>query len=399
MSMAVANPSEYLIVLPWSINGLGGVNQVVRNLYRQFQEGDAFEPAILQSDWNPEQVKVEGDWRVIPIRLRSPWDERHRWKAVAAFFIYLPGSLARLRSIFASGNVEVVNPHFPDLSAIQFVVMKKLGLFHGPLLLSFHLSDVGLVEQTTGMERRLWRILFSGCDRVVSCSNELGNRLKALIPGLESKVVTVWNGIDAAKFEDTDIAAADVAAIMEKRPYLLCVAAFEPKKAHDVLLSAYKTIRVSFPEVRLVLIGQPGKASESVKAALASGDFGDSVTLLENVPHTEIAEWMKAAELITLPSRAEGFPIAILEAGACGKAIVATPVGGVPEIIRDGETGRLVRVDNSDDLATAITTLLKSPAERRRLGRNLQSLVKSEFTWRNAHDRYVSICKEITERS
>lgn len=391
--MAIAKSGRYLIVLPWSIEGLGGVNQVVRNLYHQFEQNDAYEPVILQSEWDPKQEEPNSEWRTISTRLRSPWDGRIRLKALAAFFIFLPGSLGRLRRILVNRKLDVVNPHFPDLSALQFVALKKLRLFRGALLLSFHGSDVGLVEATKGIERRLWRMLFSGCDRVVSCSNALGNRLKELMPGMEAKVLTVWNGIDAAKFEES--ASAVPTAIVGKRPYILCVAAYHPNKAHEVLLVAYKKIRLLFPEVNLVLIGQPGKASESVRTIVRSAEFRKSVTMLEDVAHQEIAEWMKAAELVTLQSRAEGLPITILEAGACGRAVVATPVGGVPEIIRDGETGRLVPVDNRDGLADAITDLLTDPSEAKRLGSNLQALVRSNFTWHQAYAKYVQICREV----
>jgi glycosyltransferase involved in cell wall biosynthesis len=113
--------------------------------------------------------------------------------------------------------------------------------------------------------------------------------------------------------------------------------------------------------------------------------------MLENVPHEQIPGFLAGAELFVLPSRREGFPMVLLEAGAAGATVVAASCIGVPEIIADGVTGRLVPVDDAEALADAITALLSDPEERARMGRSLHQLVARDFSWTRAYSQYISL--------
>ena len=101
-----------------------------------------------------------------------------------------------------------------------------------------------------------------------------------------------------------------------------------------------------------------------------------------------LATYAQAA-CFALPSRAEAFPISILEAAAFGLPVVASRVGGIPEIISSEAFGFLVEPDNEEELAAALARLMADPQLRRRLGDGLRSFVSTEFTWRKAAESYA----------
>ena len=99
-------------------------------------------------------------------------------------------------------------------------------------------------------------------------------------------------------------------------------------------------------------------------------------------------------DALVLPSHTEGLPRVLLEAGATGRPVVATEVGGVPEIVSDGETGLLCPARKPSELAAAIDELFieRNPAE---MGQQARELIVDEYTWKSQYDRYESFLKDI----
>ena len=98
------------------------------------------------------------------------------------------------------------------------------------------------------------------------------------------------------------------------------------------------------------------------------------------------------------PSHLEGMPLTVLEAMASGLPVVATPVGGTPELVRDGETGYLVPVDDPEALAGAISSVLADPAKARDMGRRGRTTVEDGFGWDAVSDRTEAVYREVLAR-
>jgi len=110
----------------------------------------------------------------------------------------------------------------------------------------------------------------------------------------------------------------------------------------------------------------------------------DRVRLYTDMPHETTLAVIASARLLVLPSRSEPFGIVIIEAGALDTPVIASNVGGVPEIIDDGRTGVLVPAGDATALASAILTLLRDTATARAYAANFKAVVAADFTWERA---------------
>jgi glycosyltransferase involved in cell wall biosynthesis len=145
----------------------------------------------------------------------------------------------------------------------------------------------------------------------------------------------------------------------ESPPLVFFAARNDPVKGASVLLEAIPLIRRAVPQVNFLFAGyQPG----------ADVTCPDGVRCVPFMPKDELLAYYRRAALCVIPSLWDNSPNTVYEAMAAGRAVVASRVGGIPELVADGETGLLVPPGNAADLAEAITTLLRDPGRRRAMG-------------------------------
>ena len=134
-------------------------------------------------------------------------------------------------------------------------------------------------------------------------------------------------------------------------------------------------------DVKFVIVGE-GQLEGELRNYITTHALSRNVRLAGWVPHDELRDYLTNSKLLVLPSYTEGLPHAMLEAMACGTPVLATPVGAVPEVIHDKETGFLVRDNSPDPLAESIVSALAYPHLSRIAG-NARKLVQSEFRYEN----------------
>ena len=383
----------WLIVLPWDPVRPGGVDLVALNLFREMRSRGAYEPRMLITSWeNPTPLESIDDGRpTTRMRLRSPVGGRGAIAHLLLWLIALPVELLRLARYLRGRRIAIVNPHFPGLSALQFVLVKRIFYRELRIVLSFHGLDIGSAARTSGIERWLWQRLLRSADSLVACSHDLTREIRTFDPGATPKTLTIHNGLDMDGFLAAAAPDAELDPRLKGRRYILCVAAYEPKKGLDVLIRAFALMLArEETDVLLVLVGVDRGIRAELLALAESLGIAERVMSFTDVDHARLHPFYRFATVFCLPSRSEPFGLVLLEAGAFSLPVIASRVGGVPEIITHGETGRLVPPEDTEALAAELQAILLEPAERTRLGAALNSRVRERFTWNEAYQRYVA---------
>jgi glycosyltransferase involved in cell wall biosynthesis len=215
------------------------------------------------------------------------------------------------------------------------------------------------------ISKRLTQRVVRAADRLLVVSEDLG-RLAASEYGADpARVRVIANGCDASIFHLQERAAARAAlGIAADARLVLYVGRLVAEKGLRELFDAAGEVFRSTPRLQLALIG--GGPLHDELAARAADGSGPPVRLEGAQSPETVARWMAAADLVTLPSYSEGHPNVLVEALACGRPAVATPVGGIPEVI-DADSGILVAVRDASALARGISEALERSWDERAL--------------------------------
>ncbi|EJQ43717.1 hypothetical protein IEQ_05045 [Bacillus cereus BAG6X1-2] len=175
-----------------------------------------------------------------------------------------------------------------------------------------------------------------------------------------------------------------------KDKVILTTNRMEPIKGMRYFIDSIPGILKEHPDTTFIIIGD-GSEQKKLRKKIRSQNINQSkVIFIGKVANVEIKKWMSLADIYVQPSLMEGSSIAIIEAMACSKAIVASMVGGNPDIIRHGESGLLVKPMSSLKLQEAVLYLLENPEICKKLGLRAKEKVENELNW-------VSLAEHITK--
>ncbi len=362
--------SSCLFLLSWSPTATGGVNQAVIGLSGALQRDTAVRPVIGVTSWGPIALpeQVSG----VPV-IRIPLHDGYEAGVVPTLksLVRLPRDLAAITRIVRAQDITIVNVHFPTLGSLVWPVLRALRLYRGKLALTFHGADIRAIGELGTLQRTLWKALISSADVVLTCSAALAAEVRHISP--DRKVTVIPNGADIPIFN-----RASQQRVKTEWFEILNIGKYEHKKGQDVLLAALRALLERGRNVRLTMVGARGPEFDSLQQVAST--FGDRVRTVTDVPHDKIPEMMSRSSLFVLPSRAEGFPIVLIEAGAAGLPIVATKIPGVTEFLTDGSNALLVPADDSVALANAIDQMLLNAQLRETLATNIKAHAAG-FTW------------------
>jgi teichuronic acid biosynthesis glycosyltransferase TuaC len=303
----------------------------------------------------------------VPFRRRDPagFDVLHPRFAV------LPGMLKQWDAAFLFGETwpqvraaipvgaaapDLVDAHyaFPD-GAAGARLARELGV---PFVLSVRGSDLEVIARD-GARREPIRRALQDAGAVIAVSRSLERRALELGATAERTHV-VPNGVDVAQFLPLDrTAARDALGIRREERMVLAVARLEPVKGLDLLSAAMAALRARSGngEARAHVVGE-GPGRRAVEEAIRASGAGDVMRLHGSRPADTLPLWYAASDVVCLLSHSEGCPNVVLEALACGRPVVATDVGGIPDLVRDGENGFLVRSRNPEEVADRLAAAL-----------------------------------------
>lgn len=213
------------------------------------------------------------------------------------------------------------------------------------------------------------------------------------------KVALLYQGIDLARFRagsEVKYAASGAHLVLsEASPVLGCVGSFEERKGQMVLLRALPKILFSLPSAHLLLVGD-GPDENALRGVVDTLHLTDAVRF---VPFTRNPEDILARiDILVVPSLyKEGLPNVILEAMAMGVPVVSSHLAGIPEVVRDGQTGVLVSPGESRELAEAITQLWNDRNRYVRIRSNALRLVRDVFDRKSSLEEYLRFLERLVE--
>ena len=256
--------------------------------------------------------------------------------------------LQRGRRLRAAGyDCMLVSWAYPDAAAAGWLA-RRLGI---PYAVKVHGSDLN-VQASYPLRRRQIRAALRGAGAVVAVSRALAD--KAVAIGAEAARVHVhYNGVDSALFAPGSRSAARARLQLgADAPLLLYVGNLKSSKGCLDLLEAFPALLAVRPQARLVYVGAGPCGQELLERAAALGCAGQ-LSLVGAVAHDALGDWFRAADLLCLPSHNEGVPNVVLEAMACGTPVVASAVGGIPEVV-PAHAGLLVPPHDRAALSAAL---------------------------------------------
>ncbi|MBA3894648.1 MAG: glycosyltransferase family 4 protein [Gemmatimonadales bacterium] len=269
--------------------------------------------------------------------------------------------------------------------------MERLGTPFGVLL---HGGDLLILQHQVHqslLKRRTARALLSSAAVLVANSQWTRERCLTLLRELEiepadDQVQVVPLGADHVFFRPgVDTAAARARYGLGEGRWLLSVARLARHKGIDVALRALALLRDRYPDLRYAVVGT-GEERGSLEEEARHLGVGDQVRFLTDVPDRDLPAIYNCAEVYLgvsrlMEQRVEGFGISLAEASACGVAVVAGRSGGIPEAVRDGETGLLVDAESADAVTEALRLLLDDAALRARFGGAGRRSVETYYNW------------------
>jgi len=246
------------------------------------------------------------------------------------------------------------------------------------------ISHVRGLNRTRRFRRKLLnRVLFGRISRIVAVSNAVRDDIVRANPmSFPDKVVTIYNGIDVQSYNDCSLSPEEARirlGLPDKEVFVYgTVGRLAETKGQRILLEAFVRVYEKYPKSWLILAGK-GRLESELRSLAVELNIHERVLFLGY--RTDVPVVLRACDVFVLPSIAEGLPGALLEAMATGVPVIASRVGGVPEILNSPDVGTMVSPSSVDELANAMERLYNvDEVERNATGKILRERVLAEFT-------------------
>ena len=266
-----------------------------------------------------------------------------------------------------------------------YVGMRISREYNIPFVLTAHGHDVYDIPFQNDFYNKITKEILNSADFVITPSNRNKKILVNKLGCSSTKIKIIYNGYDPKLFHPIEKRICrERLSLPPHRKIILSVGNLNPVKGHIYLVKSMKKVVKTYPDTRCYIVGQ-GTEKTRLEKEIKNLGLENNVFLVGPQEHKKIPLWMNAADIFVLPSIDEGNPTVIFEALGCGKPVIGTKVGGVPEIIKNDRLGILVPPKNPDALADAILTALEHKWDL-----NYISMYAKQFTW-------SSIAKQILE--
>jgi L-malate glycosyltransferase len=273
----------------------------------------------------------------------------------------------RLYRLFKENRINVVHTHhfnqlFYSLMGAKLTGARIVHMEHSVEFLKRKRLAIAL------------KFLSRFCDKVIAIGSDGARALKELAGIPESKLEIIRAGVDPAGYAESKSDARRALGLHQAEKIVIIVARLFPEKNHKLLLQAFAEVIDRVENARLLIVGE-GVEESAICEAIVKLNLQERVTMMGM--RRDVSRLLAAADVFVISSDREGLPIAVLEAMAAAKPVVATAVGDLPMVVKDGETGRLVPAKNAQAMADALVEILNDEERAAQMSANALQAVEA----------------------
>lgn len=300
----------------------------------------------------------------------------------------------KVDSIFEEFTPNIIHTHTATPDGYAGLLLKRR--YKIPFICSLRGSDINYYPFRDKLTMALTKTVLSKADQIVSVSHALRKTAEAIEKPLRP-IRVLHNGCDFMNFsfkEDDRLKTRKDIGVLNNEKVIIFVGALMKDKGVYELINAFRKIISKYPAVHLILLGS-GPEDKIIKRVILENRSDKKIHLIGRRPHDEVVKWLKSSDLFVLPTYNEGLPNALLEAMACGLPVIASNVGGIPEVVTDGENGILIDAKNIDALYQAIDYMLPNDNISKSMGNKGKELIENKFTWENNAKNMTDIYESL----
>ena len=289
-----------------------------------------------------------------------------------------------LKNVINNFKPDIVHAHY----ATSYGLLGAMSSFH-PFIISVWGSDVMDFPNKSLLHKIILKYNFRKAESIWATSDTIVLAIKKLS---KKNIHKIPFGIDTDYFKPKKVSSVcPPSAIV-----IGTVKSLEKIYGIDILIKAFKKVSTnnSNMELKLLIVGGGSKEKE-YKKLVKELTLSDKVIFTGKIEHSKVADYHNMIDVFVNVSRNESFGVAVLEASACEKPVIASNIGGLTEVVLNGNTGFLVEPENSDAVVFAIEKLIKNEELRKKMGVNGRIFVQKQFNFDNNVNDTLAIYKQL----
>jgi N-acetyl-alpha-D-glucosaminyl L-malate synthase BshA len=342
-----------------------------------------------------------------PMRMGDGQTPRERIKFHAVdmlsypLFEYPPYTDALASKIFEVANqdrLDLIHVHYAIPHAVSAYLAREMlkPKRYLPVVTTLHGTDITLVGRDASF-LPITQFGIEQSDAVTAISNYLRDATHATFC-TDCEIEVIYNFIDADYYRRTPDEALRRSLAPNGERIILHISTFRPiKRITDCIEVVARIRELGGPRLKLIMCGDGPERADAQTLAERLG-VADCVNFVGKKPQSDILDYLSVADLFLLPSQSESFGLSALEAMACEVPVVATRVGGVPEVVEEGGCGYLFEIGDVNGMAEAAIRVLSDDRERERLGRRGREIAVSSFTTEKIIPQYEALYREVVSQ-
>jgi len=310
-------------------------------------------------------------------------------KKYSAHLQYITRSYLEASKILKTQKIDIIHHMFPAVYGQTFSLLAIRERFSQPFIfgpVSAHFTRRPLDEKIISKVASILHFkTISKCSHLIAITEQVKRIYSKLLD--EDKISVIPLGVDTKLFQPKEERTKEEFEV-------LFTGSLYPLKGIEYLIKSMKHVICMQKRVKLRIVGE-GPEKERLKFLIGKLGLRDKVIFEGFVPHDKIVKYYQNCDVFCFLTLGEPFGIAILEAMACGKPVIASKIGGPAEIVKDAETGFLVNPRDTETVAERIIQLIKDEKLRKKMGRKARKIVVEKYSLEKVSEEYYRLYRSL----